>query len=191
MDGGVHRGNRARIGLACLLAACAVPWTPAYGEERYFEALHGWLVVDERGPEDSDAITLDVRWLDGDRRKSTHFPSLIGPLHVSSANRQLFACELGLALEAGNAHLYSLDGTLTFSFAHLAFPRSCGMTPDTKLYWLHYNSMRDGAAWNVVVVLDRAGSVTDREEFQEGRSVTFSFEGQIYSLPIPEAEPPG
>jgi hypothetical protein len=60
--------------LAWLVAAVAVPWTTAFGEERYVEALHGWLVVDAHGPAASDAILLDVRWLDGDRQTSTHFP---------------------------------------------------------------------------------------------------------------------
>jgi len=69
--------------------------------------------------------------------------------------------------------------------------RDCGITADQRLYWLHYNVLEQGSVLNTVVVLAADGSTVHRSTFSVGKTLTFTYRGQEYSLDIPAPELPG
>lgn len=160
-------------------------------EARYLPSLEQWFVIREQGVPNSDAIRLEVRLLSNSRALVASFPNLVGPIHLSEQNAQLFSCEANWTIATSEARAFGLDGKPAFSFAHLGFLRICGVTDDQALYWLHYNVAVGGVPSNWVVVLDATGTVVERREFPEARSVKFEFGGKSYSLEFPAAEMPG
>ena len=118
-------------------------------------------------------------------------PPLEGPIFLAPANRQIFACESNAIAAATAAEIFDAEGSLAFSFRHPGFLRDCGLTGDQRLYWLHYNVMDRGSALNTVVVLAADGSTVHRSTFSVGKTLTWTYRGQEYSLEIPAPELPG
>jgi hypothetical protein len=176
---------------AIAVIATLLPWASPKAEETYVNAMRGWVVIHERGAKNSDSYAVEVELLDAKRKLIARLPRLVGPVLVASTNAQLLSCESNAVLKGRAAKVYSLAGKEVFNFEHLGFLRGCGITGDGRVYWLHYNVVRQGAPWNIVVLLDRTGSVLTRQEFREARSVPYEIEGARYTLPIPAAELPG
>jgi hypothetical protein len=149
------------------------------------------VLVERVGPDNSDYVSLHIKLLDAAGRVVAALPALHGPVYLSAVNRQIFACESDSTSEAASAEVFDADGKVAFSFRHLGFLRSCGLTADRRLYWLHYNIVDAGTPVNAVVVLARDGSTVHRERFSVGKELRFTYGAIEYSLQIPPPELPG
>jgi len=162
-----------------------------FAEEKYIPDLKIWIITKTEGPNNSDYLFLNVKLYDERRKLISEFPKLVGPLEISSANRQLFSCESNSAIGTEKALVFDLKGKLIFSFEHLGFLRNSGMTKDQKLYWLHYNIVAENAPTNILVVLDSEGKVVLHNQFKGSRIIQFKYNEHRYNLDIPKAELPG
>ena len=163
----------------------------AGAEEREFPELAKVLVLEEIAPRNSDAIHLKVSLRDKVGEQSVRFPDLVGPIHLSAANSQLFSCESNSTLATSRALAFDLDGKQSFEFAHRGYLRDCGVTEDGRLYWLLYNTVKGGVPTNLIVVLDERGAIVSEAEFSEPRDFEFKVRERQYLLPVPRAEMPG
>ena len=90
-----------------LLTLCA---SATSAEERNLPSLKQWLLVPEHGPPNSDSIQLEVRLLSASRALVASFPTLVGPIHLSVQNAQLFSCEGNWAIATSEVRAFELDG---------------------------------------------------------------------------------
>jgi len=175
-----------RIVFAVILIGL-VPVRVSAGETRRLAFIDRIVVIEEKGPAHSDWIALAVRIEDNAHHVLAELPPLDGPVLLSPANRQVFACET----YPGSALSFRADGKRAFAFRHIGYLRQCGLVQDEKLYWLHYNTVEHGTPLNTVVVLDAAGSIVHRSTFDGEKVLRFSHLGKHYSLSIPPPELPG
>jgi hypothetical protein len=162
-----------------------------FAEEKYISDLKIWIVTKTEGPNNSDYLFLNVKLYDEGRKLISEFPKLVGPIKISSVNRQIFSCESNAIIGTEKALVFDLRGKLVFSFEHLGFLRKSGMTKDQKLYWLLYNIVTESGPTNILVVLDHEGKVVLRNQFKESRIIRFNYKEHRYALDIPRAELPG
>ena len=65
------------------------------------------------------------------------------------------------------------------------------MTDDEKLYWLHYNLVKNRLPTNKLLVVDRTGRSVYETESESSIDAEFSVEGAFYRLSIPDPQFPG
>ncbi len=160
-------------------------------EERFIPELKIWLKTDNEGTSNSDYIFLRTRLFDSNHRLIVELSRLVGPIYISTINKQIFSCESNSIIGTNEALVFGLNGNLLFSFNHLGFLRGAGMTEDQRLYWLHYNIVTENKPTNIVIVLNSAGKVVFRNQFREAKQLKFKDGEHHYSLSIPPAELPG
>jgi len=163
----------------------------AAAEERDYPEIGKTLVIEKVGPANSDAVHLQVSLRDIEGGAIVEFPRMVGSVLLSTANAQLFSCESNSTLATSEAMAFHLDSRPSFSFPHRGYLRNCGLTGDGRLYWLHYNVVREGVPRNQVVVLNGEGKAVADAEFTDARQFTFKDGEKTYSLSIPAADWPG
>ena len=160
-------------------------------EEKFVPDLKIWISTEKDGPNNSDYIFLKVRLFDETHKLIAELPKLIGPLQISTVNKQLFSFESNSIIGTKSALVFELDGKLAFSFEHLGYLRNFGITEDQRLYWLHYNIVKDNEPLNIVVIINSEGKVVFRDRFRKSRHIQFNYKEYNYRMDIPKAEWPG
>lgn len=184
--------NEANINLKTLIYILFISCSASvYADESFLPELNSWLVVTKAGPENSDSIILKVSLLSKDKKSRISFPNMIGPIHISAPNNQIFSCEANFSSAAKSAIAYDLKGNEAFTFEHLGFVRNCGITKDKKIYWLHYNAVKNNKPISIFVALMGNGQVLLKESFEKSKYVKFMYKGNHYSVSVPDAELPG
>ena len=86
MDG---LGRVSKLSTVVLLSAIVA--VGAWAEEREVPELGRVLVIESVGSFASDAVHLNVSLRDESGKVDVRFPSLVGPVHLSVPNAQLFS----------------------------------------------------------------------------------------------------
>ena len=70
------------------------------------------------------------------------------------------------------------------------YTRDCGKTHDERLFWLHYSSVEDSAAVNVIRFIDRDGYSVHEAKRARAGTVSFKHKSRSYSIAFPTPEYP-
>lgn len=162
---------------------------------RYIQQLDGWLLEEQRGIKNSGYIRYHLTFRPQKGKASISFPQIIGPYHISNSNHQILACEANWLDESDFAMLIDIPNAGIKKIKHLGFFRDCGLTKDTKYYWLSYSD-GVGEGENIkpvtdVIVLDKEGTVLKRERLFKAGAIKLIVKGSKYRLAFPEPELPG
>ena len=139
---------------------------------------------------ESDICHTVVTLIDQDER-ITKINRLVGPIIVAISNWQIVSCESNAILKTNEAKFFDLSGSEVASVKHRGFLRNCGITPDGKLYWFHYNKILDSKPVNILVVVTSIGDVVYEKTLAAGGEIRFTQDSKEYVVPIGEPEWPG
>ena len=177
------------ISIVALLAAAGA----LAGEPRLIplSGSDGTLEMTLEGPDNSDFLHYRVVIRQADVGPTIEFPPMFGPVLYSPANSQVFSCESNSIAGPKGPVAYDLAAERAFQLPHPGYLRSCGMTDDEKLYWLHYNLVKNRLPTNKLLVVDRTGRSVYETESESSIDAEFSVEGAFYRLSIPDPQFPG
>ncbi len=150
-----------------------------------------WLLVEQHGIKNSGVIWYELTLRDQAGAVSAHFPSLIGPYHLSPINHQIFACESNAMDATEHALLMDVRGKIIEKIKHIGFFRDCGTTEDKRLYWLAYSDAIENKPVTDVVVIAPRGNVIKKARLHKAGSITFMYDKRDYKLTFSEPELPG
>lgn len=150
-----------------------------------------WLVSEEHGIKNSGDIWYELSLREKDGTISARFPALVGPYHLSPANRQIFACESNVMNDAKEAFILDMNGRVVSKIKHEGFFGDCGTTVDKRLYWLVYRDAVNEKPVTDVVIVTMQGKAIKRMRLHKRESVQVEYEGQKYILPFPAPKLPG
>jgi hypothetical protein len=150
------------------------------------------IVIEERADSrNSDAVTEHFSLLTSDGKLVARPPPLYGPVFISRPNRELLSCE-GNGVGQGKAALiFDLTGRVEAKVVHPGYLRTCGVSEDGRIYWLHYNAIDGGTPYNLVLIVGRGGTVLKRQRLDKAGSVVISVGASTYRFQIPAPEFPG
>lgn len=111
--------------------------------------------------------------------------NLMGPFYLSKVNNQIFDCGGSVLRRMDNANIIDESGT-KLKIKHTGSIVDCGITKDSALYWLAYETVSDGKWQAKLFVLDQFGKVIHKTNAEFESIVAFEYGGNKYNISIPE-----
>jgi hypothetical protein len=180
--------------LLIALASTSLAAPAALAESTHRTSIPEWnltLVQRDSAPAGSDAFHVIFQLVSAKGDVVAESPPLYGPVLVSRPNRELFSCEGNGVDQGAEALIFDLAGNISGRIKHVGFLRQCGVSDDGRIYWLHYNVVKNGVPYNLVLLVGSGGTVLLTQHLDGGGVVTLERQGQIYTFRIPDPELPG
>lgn len=159
------------------------------------QEIRAWsarLIQREHGPENSDAIMLDVLIVDSSGNERLLAKDIVGPLLVFEDERTILSCESNDIMAAARPIVFDLSGQKTDGSEHPGFLRDCGRIQGSSLAFLHYNLVRDnGMPYNLIRIVDAYGKVVLEKERLGAGEVEIRVGERTYRVRVSEPEFPG
>lgn len=177
------------VASAAVLAAASVP--AQVPTSRFVEAWGLTVVETWTGPAHSDAISGVFELRSRNNKVVGQSPSFVGPVLLSLPNREILSCEANWTMNAKAALLFDLTAAIIARFPHPGYLRNCGLSDDSRIYWLHYSLVENDKPYNILVLLGAGGRVLSTQRLDHAGNATWTSETRSYVFPIPEPNWPG
>jgi hypothetical protein len=111
--------------------------------------------------------------------------NLMGPFYLSKENNQIFDCGGSVLRRMDSANIIEESGAKR-KIKHTGSIVDCGLTKDSTLYWVAYETVSNGKWQAKLFVLDKFGQEIHSTNADFESIVEFEYKGFKYNVPIPE-----
>jgi len=157
-------------------------------EARYLKQWRLWLLAEHNHYYEGSDTTISLRRPNGE--VSVTYPPMSGPAIVSESQKRILDCGISAHTMVEFAVVYDDAGREIRRIPKVLYTRDCGKTHDERLFWLHYSSVEDGAAVNVIRFIDRDGYSVHEAKRARAGTVSFKHKSRSYSIAFPTPEYP-
>jgi hypothetical protein len=149
------------------------------------------LVYCAYGPEESDAILIDVYLAATGSKPVRLAQGLVGDFIPMVKARALFACEYNSVMDAKRPLIIDLQGKQTLLPEHPGFLRTCAAVGTGEQVFLQYDQVREpDQRFATGRVFGSSGQLLAEKQFLEEGVLEFTDAGQTYSVTVSEPEEP-
>jgi len=150
------------------------------------------LVYCAYGPEESDAISIDVWVVKSGAAPVRLAQGLNGDFIPLVKARVLFACEYNSVMDAKRPIIIDLQGKQTLLPEHLGELRTCSSVGSGEQVFLQYDQVRNSdQLFATVRVFGSSGELIVEKEIVDDGVIEFSDAGRAYIARVSRPEPPG
>jgi hypothetical protein len=175
-------------------AAKVCPPRPPEAVDETSKIVPEWeskLVYCAYGPEESDAIAIDVYVVKAGDAPVRLAQGLVGDFIPLVKARRVFACEYNSVMDAKRPLLFDLQGTQTLLPEHPGYLRTCAAVGSGEQVLVQYDQIRDAdQLFATARVFGSSGQLLVEREFLDDGVLEFSDAGQTYTVPVPAPEYP-
>lgn len=111
--------------------------------------------------------------------------NLMGPFYLSKVNNQIFDCGGSVLRRMDSANIIEENGA-KLKIKHTGSIVDCGITKDSTLYWVAYETISNGKWQAKLFVLDKFGKEIYKTNAEFESLVSFDYEGIRHYVSIPE-----
>ena len=149
------------------------------------------LVFCVYGPEDSDAISVDVYIVNATGAQTRIAQDLVGDFIPLPKARVIFACEYNAIMQSARPMLLDLQGKKTLLPEHPGYLRTCESVGSGEQVLVQYDQVEESNhLFSTVRIYSSSGQLLVEKKIVEAGVVEFSDAGKAYSVPVNKPELP-
>ena len=160
-------------------------------ESTHVSAWSSTIIQRYHGPQDSDAIYLDLSLVEKNGARRVLATNIIGPIVLFEEEKKILSCEDNGIVTGIKPIIFDLNGRKKEGPQHPGHLRECERIERSSLLLLHYNLVKDGKPYNFIRILDTDGKVVLEKESHSAEEIVVSYEGKMYRVRVPQPDWPG